>query len=524
MPSGKFTKYSSRYGSSNRRYHSGYRYTPQAAIMVVRNNAAPCTDNMSMAVVVENDSLPVSVISKANADTPDELKVMGSDEATRMGESQAALTGEASGDGHAVSSHPTSYLESLIHLLKGEIGSGMFAMGDAFKNAGLVLGTIGTIVLGFICVHSQHILMAASREMGERMKLPRQPAFAETVELCFQAGPLRLRKYARFARWLVDVFLCITQLGFCCVYFVFVANSIKQVVDEYATPLDVHIHMALAFVPILLSCWIRSLKFLVPVSLLANVFMAVGVVATLYRVSLNLPSISERELFIFDWAKLPLFFGTTIYSFEGIGLILPLQMQMKKPHQFSMPLGVLNVGMSIVCSLLVAVGFLGYLQYGDDVKGSVTLNLPQDEILSQCIKVVIALGILFTFALQMYPALHIMWSGVVSRFGPFRRPVLVELALRTMVVILTFVLAEVVPNLGAFISLIGAVSSCALALLFPALIDVVYRWEHGISWFDIIKNTFIFLVGLAAFATGTYASLMSLIESFEHGDLKEVQV
>lgn len=47
-----------------------------------------------------------------------------------------------------------------MHILKGNIGSGVFAMGDAFKNGGLLLSPILTLLLGIICVHSQHILVS----------------------------------------------------------------------------------------------------------------------------------------------------------------------------------------------------------------------------------------------------------------------------------------------------------------------------------------------------------------------------
>lgn len=52
---------------------------------------------------------------------------------------------------------------------------------------------------------------------------------------------------------------------------------------------------------------------------------------------------------------------------------------MAKPKFFTRPAGVLNVGMTVVTILYISVGFLGYLKYGDIIKGSVTLNLPEQE-------------------------------------------------------------------------------------------------------------------------------------------------
>lgn len=53
---------------------------------------------------------------------------------------------------------------------------------------------------------------------------------------------------------------------------------------------------------------------------------------------------------------------------------------MKTPQDFGGWNGVLNTSMIIVGCLYTAVGFFGYLKYGDNVSASITLDLAQGEV------------------------------------------------------------------------------------------------------------------------------------------------
>lgn len=52
-----------------------------------------------------------------------------------------------------------SDLDTLIHLLKGSLGTGILSMPLAFKNAGLFFGLFATFGIGFICTYCVHILV-----------------------------------------------------------------------------------------------------------------------------------------------------------------------------------------------------------------------------------------------------------------------------------------------------------------------------------------------------------------------------
>lgn len=69
------------------------------------------------------------------------------------------------------------------------------------------------------------------------------------------------------------------------------------------------------------------------------------------------------------------------------------------------------------------------------------------------------------------------------------------------------------PHLNLIISLIGALCSTGLALIIPAVIQVVlaYGTSEGPSYFVLTKNSLIILLGLVGFVTGTVESVNGLI-------------
>uniref|UniRef100_A0A1B6C7H6 Amino acid transporter transmembrane domain-containing protein n=2 Tax=Clastoptera arizonana TaxID=38151 RepID=A0A1B6C7H6_9HEMI len=406
--------------------------------------------------------------------------------------------------------HPTSNLDTMIHLLKGNIGTGILAMPDAFRNAGLMVGLFGTLIMGAICTHCMHMLVNCAHELCIRCQVP-SLGFSEVVEQAFSSGPSSVRKYSRAIRLLVNVFLVVTQLGFCCVYFVFVAHNLHEILKNYHVQVEVQWILLSLLLPMILLNWVNNLKYLTPVSMLAAILTSVGLGITFFYMLQGLPRTSSVHAFS-SWKQLPLFFGTAIYAFEGIGVVLPLENNMETPQDFGGLTGVLNTGMVIVACLYTSVGFFGYLKYGDAVKkGSITLNLPQNELLAQSVRVMMAIAIFLSYGLQFYVPMSIIWPPIKSRIGTERNQRVAELLMRTALVAITFGLAIAIPNLSAVISLVGAVSSSTLALIFPPIIEIVTFWDKGLSRVTIMKDILIAVFGILGFLFGSYVSIHNII-------------
>lgn len=66
----------------------------------------------------------------------------------------------------------SSNFKSLATLIKSVIGTGLFAMPNAFASVGLVIGVAGTILIGLLITGCLHILLKIHRKMCIRLRRP----------------------------------------------------------------------------------------------------------------------------------------------------------------------------------------------------------------------------------------------------------------------------------------------------------------------------------------------------------------
>ena len=343
--------------------------------------------------------------------------------------------------------------------------------------------------------------------------------FAETAEKVFEHGQPWAKRLSKTARVLVDYTVMAMNLTGGCVYIVFFASTVHDICNtRFGWDMSVRIYILIVMVAFLPLGQVRSLKFLVPFSGSANVFMLVVFGIVLYYIFKEPLVISDKPL-IESWTKWPIFFSTVIFALEGIGSVMPVENSMAKPQEFLGFPSVLLTSMGFVTVIYTVIGLLGYIRFGKEIKGSITLNLPTDEWTATAGQVLIALSIYFTFGIQLYVPMEILFKKIAHKIEKSRN--ISEIGIRNFIMILQAALAIAIPSLGPFISLMGAVFVGTLGLFVPAVLETVFLQANGnfgrLKW-KLWKNMFLVIFSLVAMFSGTFVSIKDIIKLYTTDD------
>ncbi|VVC32586.1 Hypothetical protein CINCED_3A023910 [Cinara cedri] len=408
--------------------------------------------------------------------------------------------------------HPTTDGETLTHLLKASLGTGILAMPQAFQCSGLIAGVFATVFVSVVCTFCSYSLVKCAHTLYRRKKVTKM-SYADVAEVAFAQGPNWSKRYSSLTRQMVLWLLFVTYFGTCSVYTVIIAKNFQQVISHHVrdTPeMDVRVYIAMLLIPLILLSYVPNLKYLAPVSMVANVLMALGLGITFYYLLHDIPSISERPA-VASVDTFPTFFCLTVFAMEAIGVVMPLENNMKTPKHFLGVFGVLNIGMGGVTIIYTLLGFLGYLKYGDETNASITLNLPTGDIAAQMAKVFISLAVFCTYGLQFFVCLEIAWAKIMENYEKVNT--FHNYILRTIMVTLSVVIAIAVPTISPFIGLIGAFCFSLLGIIMPVAIEFATYWDNVTVWMTI-RNVVLIAVGILALVFGTASSVTEILEMY----------
>ena len=165
-------------------------------------------------------------------------------------------------------------------------------------------------------------------------------------------------------------------MGFCMAYFIFVAQNVTDLIAVFSECKYVLDEVSVIFMQLVLYIplsLIRRLKTFALTALIADAFILFGLVYIFVYDIEHLAKFGAARVMQFNPDRFALYIGTACYTFEGIGMIIPICNAMKEPRRFPR---LLLITMVITTTVYIIIGGLSYLSFGDGTNSIVLLNLP----------------------------------------------------------------------------------------------------------------------------------------------------
>ncbi|KAF9325001.1 neutral amino acid transporter [Podila minutissima] len=348
-------------------------------------------------------------------------------------------------------------LKASFLLGKAFVGTGVLFLPKAFKNGGILFSSLCLVFVAIVCCISFLMLV--------KVRLVVRESFQDIGKTLF--GP-----YMRLA---VLVSVALSQIGFCCAYLIFVAENIDAVVQTF-TKCTFHgiqekVYIFVPLVILIPLVLIRRMSILSLPSMLANLFIVFGIVYLWYfSIDVLADNGIGPNIELFNSDDFALFIGTAVFSFEGIGLVIPITESMAEPEKFPK---VLAWTIAVVAFIFASVGALCYAAFGSNVQTIVVLNLPVTSGWTITVEILYSLAIILSVPLMLSPASKIIENGIfgTKSGGVDTKVKMQKNVLRILLICACAVISYVVggPNLDKFVSFVGSVACMPLCFIFPAM-------------------------------------------------------
>ena len=376
-----------------------------------------------------------------------------------------------------------SNVASFFTLLKAFVGTGIMFLPKAFKNGGMLFSAITLVTVSIVTSLCFELLLGCRKQYGGG-----------------GYGDLGQAISGKRMRQLILVSITLSQLGFVCAGLIFTAENLASFFDAVtpnAEPLSTNALIGIQLIVLIPLSFIRNISKLGPAALLADVFILIGLT---YIYWYDISWISKMGGFhpsieLFNPRDWTMTIGSAIFTFEGIGLILPIQSSMKHPENFSK---LLYLVMLIITVIFCSVGVLCYGTFGENVSVEVITNYPQTSKLVNAIQFLYAIAVMVGEPVQLFPAIRILEqkffgqrSGKQNMLTKWKKN-----AFRTCIVLLAGLIAVAgASNLDKFVALIGSVACVPLVYIYPA-----YLHLKGIAQSNLAKagDILMMVVGLVA--------------------------
>jgi len=282
--------------------------------------------------------------------------------------------------------------KTLMMFYKSMVATGVLYLPNGYSWGGILFSSLCVIIVGLVSLYCMILLVKCKEKVGGSF------------------GIIGKKACGNWALIAVRVVIVISQLGFSCAYFIFNAKVLELVLNDLTDCADFMTYFPawvfillqlIVFIPLSLFRTVKS--FAIP-AIMADVIVLLGIGTTVYYSIAEISDHGVKHVELFNSTKFAIFLGTSVYTFEGIALILPLHEAMADKKK--MPI-VLVIGMLTLIASFTGFAIVSFLAFGEDVDTIILRALPQ-KLPVQIVELTYLVVPILTFPLMLFPAVRIM--------------------------------------------------------------------------------------------------------------------
>nr|XP_016510812.1 PREDICTED: vacuolar amino acid transporter 1-like [Nicotiana tabacum] len=212
---------------------------------------------------------------------------------------------------------------------------------------------------------------------------------------------------------------------------------------------------------------------------------------------------------ILNWRGIPTSFSLYAFCYCAHPVFPTLYTSMENQKHFSK---VMLLCFSFATINYASIAAMGYSMFGSDVESQITLNLPTEKFSSKLAIYTALINPIAKYALMMTPIINRLEERFQSHNDKGSSSF--SLLIRTILVISSVAVALTIPLFGYLMSLVGAFLSVTASILLPCLCYLKISGTYRKLRFEIVIIGLTVLMGILIFVTGTYTSLIEIIQHF----------
>lgn len=374
------------------------------------------------------------------------------------------------------------------------VGAGVLSLPGALQYS----GWLGLVMMAFVAIACNHT--------------------AKYLCACMFARPgVMLRTYedigeqalGKWGRRMVAFFQIITLFGVCTIFLILIGGNMTTLVPK----LSLHDWVFLFAVALIPIAWLKTMNevsILAVFGVLASLYVAaIVVIKGFLRCASPEPGAAPIEYDLINGAGLSSALNIIVFSFGGHSVLPNIVAHCSQAQKNYKKVTGYSYFLIAVIYMITAAG--GYAGWGRDTKDKVLDNMDDGNNVVKSAYAFITAHVVLAYPIPLNP----ISLAVESMLGIDRKTGYAELLSRmlsrTCLVLMTVLIASVVPYFGDVLQLCSALSIVVVVFVFPPLFYYLLFKHRGFTTMELITMAFLVIFGVLSSIIGMYYAVKGLI-------------